>query len=289
MTNLKNMIFIKKVISLPLVIVLLTALMLFLLESQGQNDADYSKPHISSHPHNKSQLEKTDMSEQPKNDISPPQTIKTQSKETVTSDKSDPTDFNIGVALGENIFSLTKKGEWNELISLANSMKEISPQIMQVMVLQAIRQDAPLFVIIELLNQGATLPDNTIFILVIKGQIEKIIELQNYGLNMFYSSESLGNAVNVAVKYKAKIPILTLLLENDVDTNIKVNGQDPLNTAINEYFRKGHNIETISKLIEYHAAIDSSHFNTVESNRLKNNKYYSELALEIPSLTIKLL
>ncbi|WP_028769168.1 hypothetical protein [Shewanella fidelis] len=168
-------------------------------------------------------------------------------------------------------------------MNFINSIRQVSPEVLQIILYHALQQDAPLPVIIDLLNQGATLPGNTIFMLVIKGQSTKIIELQNYGLDIFYSEPSLGNSVNVAVMYKSKLSILNLLLHQGVSPEIRVNGLDPLDIALRDYFKNGKNIEVVSKLIEYDSAIELSHIQIVESKRESELEYYNNLVINIPA------
>ena len=203
-------------------------------------------------------------------------------REAIATGKSDSSEINEGIELGKEIYRLINNKDWDELMSFANSMQQVSPETLQIILSHALQQDAPLFVIIDLLNQGATLPGNTIFILVIKGQLTKIIELQNYGLDIFYSEPLIGNSINVAVQYKSKFSVLNLLLHQGVGTNIRVSGLDPLDIALSDYFKNGKNIEIVSKLIEYDSAIELSHFQIVESNRVNKLKYYNNLVMKLP-------
>ncbi|GIU31861.1 hypothetical protein [Shewanella sp. MBTL60-007] len=203
-------------------------------------------------------------------------------REAIDIGHSDSSEISEGIQLGKEIYKLINNKDWGELMNFINSMQQISSEVLQIILYHALQQDAPLSVVIDLLNQGATLPGNTIFMLVIKGQLTKIIELQNYGLDIFYSEPSIGNSVNVAVKYKSKLSILNLLLHQGVSTDIRVNGLDPLDIALSDYFKNGKNIEVVSKLIEYDSAIELSHIQIVESNRESELEYYNNLVINIP-------
>ncbi|MBW8183336.1 hypothetical protein [Shewanella nanhaiensis] len=197
---------------------------------------------------------------------------------------SDDPEIQQGIEVGEKAFEVLVAKDWDALLNITDIIQETAPEALEVLILQALLQNAPLDVILELLNRGAELPPSSIHILVASGQLDKIRVLENYGLDLHYASSITGNAFNVAVSTQVKPSIFKYLLSNGVKIDSKVKGRDTLESALKDFFETGKQIGIVKFLVKNGVPISSSHYQIIKANKIFETKRYQGLISSIPEL-----
>ncbi len=109
-------------------------------------------------------------------------------------------------------------GNWENYLLDTDEMVEQTGlgEMYNIALMMAIQSNSPISVIDDLLERGATIPENAIFTLAMNSNLELTKKLIPRGLNIHYKSQQQRNALYYASTLNASIEMFDFLLNNGV-------------------------------------------------------------------------
>lgn len=161
----------------------------------------------------------------------------------------------ISITLSE-IYRLAQLEQWDKAINLANDKIINTQEAINTLLIIAFSTDAEFEIIQRLIDKGAELPQNLMFSLIAKDNIELTIKLKDYGIKLNFV-DPLGNtSLMLAVKYKA-FKMFNYLIEQGISINNTKDEFDALDIALIEYLPN--DTYYIEQLLIHGAEIKLSH------------------------------
>jgi hypothetical protein len=181
------------------------------------------------------------------------------------------------------VIALAKKGMWTEAIELLKHLDIDASESMTTLLSIALTTNAKFEIIKYFLDEGAKLPHNLMFMLIMSDNSKLTEQLFDYDINLNYD-DALGNSsIMLSVKYQS-IKMFKLLIEQKIAINNFGLGFDALDLALIQFSANGHNTYYISELINAGALIKNSHKQLVQKIKAKNIEAYWKLLKLSPEL-----
>jgi hypothetical protein len=131
--------------------------------------------------------------------------------------------------------------------------------------------------VIDLLELGASLPEDSVLLISARGDLTLIIKLLRYGLDLHYTDRLGRNAVSINLLNFSNIELIRYLIKNEVVLHTTIGYMDPLNYALDIINNDANNLIYPITLIESGAKIYTSHKQQLELLQIKNVSFFNEL------------
>ena len=173
------------------------------------------------------------------------------------------------------VATATTDSEWIKVLNAADLLVQESGSIelLSLALSNAIQKNAPFYIIKELINRGAVLPENIIFILAITGNLQLLKKLVPLGLNFHYKDEKNRNGLYYVILHNSPLEMLDYLLNNNVSITPEI---DLLEVLLS----KDYSIRTVNhfqKLVNYGHKITPIHLTIHKRLKMSNNQLYNAL------------
>jgi len=176
-------------------------------------------------------------------------------------------------------------GEWNSVFELVQQLSSSAIAKQQLLLELLLGYEGPWFRIEMLLEQGVALPEHAILNLIVRDNIDYLIKLMPFGLNLASSQYPEDIVIIAAVRYKAR-HILSFLINKGFNVNSERFGYDPLDYALKDMnFQRDKGI-FVQLLIEGGAIIYTSHKEWVANKFDSDFEAYAWLVATYPALAL---
>ncbi len=183
-------------------------------------------------------------------------------------------------------YRAAKTQEWATFIDVFEQKRGISKVSVFSSIYLAIRFNAPISILQELLNRGAVfLPEHTTLVATM-GDVERMIQLENLGLDIHGINSRGENALNAIVELMRHEKMFRYLLRKDVAMLPFSNGKSLLHRSLEQLSEDKRAIFYVYHLIKYGAPIDTDSEVFITELATRAPKSYSALTEVIPELSI---
>lgn len=196
-------------------------------------------------------------------------------------------DSNIAISsiLMKKFFINASNRNWKSFIITLEAIELDTPEFINIALLQAILNDAPLKLIEDLLNRGANFQPGIIHTLVQKGNLDLIKQLHSLGLDLHDLDRHERNALFYAVESMKSREIFNFLLSSGVSVRSSSKGPDLLDASLNNLaLGKRESIYYIDKIIAFEAPIQASHEEALKALAASNTHAFEQLMVAQPEL-----
>lgn len=187
------------------------------------------------------------------------------------------------IASLEDAIELAKQGRWGEAEKLLISLGVNRSEALSILLSIALNTNASKDIIIQFMEEGASLQENAISILIARDDATLANALLPYGLNINYIDLLHYTPVINSVRLKAP-NMLAFLIKNGSIINTNWSGFDALDFALQQFdikVTKGYYVDT---LLKSGANIEPSHKQWVEGKQSLDFDSYIYLISHYPEL-----
>ena len=117
------------------------------------------------------------------------------------------------------LFELSNSGQWDEFLKFSKELNNGGDDLLNLALHQAISNNAPIFTIEELLNNGAEFQPTSIHVLTIKNNVNLTKEMIKYGLDIHGLNKNNENAIYTSLEYVNSKEMFDFLLSQGVSFN----------------------------------------------------------------------
>ncbi|GGD50414.1 ankyrin repeat domain-containing protein [Lacimicrobium alkaliphilum] len=185
-------------------------------------------------------------------------------------------------------------GDWELFLSLYDELALTDSEMMDLAIHQAISMGAPLDIIEQLLDKGASIPPQSSLTLAVKGEVARMKELLPLGLDL-YSEDPYGrNAVSMAAMMGGNPETVRFLLDHNVPVKSSGSGRDALDFALERLITDcepgvyvdscARSQEVVGLLLDNGGEIESSHGHFLAVFRSSSPEYYTRLVESYPGI-----
>lgn len=179
------------------------------------------------------------------------------------------------------IFQLARQGKWQQARSLLNQMNVVNEEALQTLMFIAISTNADFSFIVSLFKEGASIPENIIYHLIINNNTELTKNLLPYGLKLKFSNPLLFDSpLALAVENRA-LNMVNLLIEQGSTLSADF-GYDALDRALQQINTAEYNFPYVATLLGAGAKIKASHREIVSQLKINNIELYFKLIGRYP-------
>lgn len=183
-------------------------------------------------------------------------------------------------------YSAAKAQDWATFVEVFEQKRAISDVTVFFAVNMVIRFNAPITILQELLNRGAAfLPEHAV-IVATTGDVQRMIQLENLGLDIHGVNSSGENALNAMVELMQHDKMFRYLLEKDVAILPFSNGKSLLHRSLEQLSENKRAIHYVHYLIKYGAPIDTDSEAFLTELATHAPKSYRALTEVVPELSI---
>lgn len=183
-------------------------------------------------------------------------------------------------------YGAAKAQDWASFIEVFEQKRGISKSAGFFSVYLAIRFDAPIPIMQDLLNRGAAfLPDHATFVAT-KGDVERMIQLESLGLDIHGINSRGENALNAMIELMQHEKMFRYLLERDVPMLPFSDGKSLLYRSLEQLSEKKRAVYYVNQLLKYGAPIDKNSEAFLAELATRAPKSYGTLTEVMPELSI---
>lgn len=196
--------------------------------------------------------------------------------------------------------STAEGGNWNDFLVAANQNALSGDFLISDALLMAIRYEAPLWVIEDLLYSGATFNVEHVIEVAKGNNVDLLIEMEKLGLDIHLFDNEKGNAIFSAISQFKHRKMFSHLIYSGVDIHRTVNGVDPLELALsgtteppdNFHGNLAARIRHVTAvfytriLLEYRAEVKDNHIDLLMELKAVNYRAFIHIIQTSPNLCI---
>ncbi|MCV2883529.1 hypothetical protein OE749_02300 [Aestuariibacter sp. AA17] len=183
----------------------------------------------------------------------------------------------------EEAIKLAQKGLWSEAIQLLNNSGLEDNTAYDTLIYIALSHKAPIEVMLDLLEKGATLPLDSNRILIATNNVKAAEALLEHGLNLGFSQAPLFEPITFAVSVES-LEMLKFLLSNGVSVPKIELGFDPLLIVLDNFNISFSEPEYIEVLLFAGNPVNHSHYKMVEEMKSIDPISYQYISNYFPEL-----
>jgi hypothetical protein len=185
-------------------------------------------------------------------------------------------------AIVQEIMLQAQRGNWSEVFKMLTTLQSKQNATRTALIFSALSTDVDFGIIKKLLDDGGTLQESVISMLIANDNVNLTRQLLPYGLIL--NIDEMGNSsLARSVKWQA-LNMLNFLLKEGVPLDSDAQGFDALDHALKAFNYNSTDTSYISVLIYAGARIELSHKQIVENLKLRDFISYGRLTNEFPQL-----
>ena len=171
------------------------------------------------------------------------------------------------------VFELVKQGLWQQARNLLAQIEGDKQEGLQTLIMFAITTNGDFNFIKALLNEGAMLPENIIYHLIIQDNTELTKKLLPYGLKLSFNNPLLFDSPLAISVQRRAFNMMNLLIEQGSNLTVDY-GYDALDRALQNISASNINFPFVHTLLLAGAKIDVSHREIVSQIKSNNVELY---------------
>jgi hypothetical protein len=194
------------------------------------------------------------------------------------------------VPLIKDSYAAAKNGDWEAFLEYSDEMAQDNSEMPALQLVTAIKQNAPIFVIEQLLENGASWNSSHANIGVRMRNKKEIIEYINLGMDIYVDDKELDNPINAMVrsiygKSDEKRELFTFLLDSGVEIRKGSDGYHPVTKALIAAKKSEEAVFYIFQMIRREPELTDEQVSLAKELRVDSPRSFSLLVRNVPEFS----
>lgn len=194
------------------------------------------------------------------------------------------------IPLIDDSYKAAATGDWEAFLKYTNEMTQVDEYMPTLQLVTAIKKNAPIYVIEELLKNGASWNSSHANIGVRMRNKKEIIAYMNLGMDIHVDDEALDNPINAMVrgiyrKSNEKRDLFTFLLNSGVEIRKGSDGYHPVTKALIAAKESEEAVFYIFQMMKREADLSDKQISLAKELRIDNPRSYNLLVRNVPEFS----